>query len=197
MAPMTAAAVTPPRFAAPPRFGMRLLSAALTLLCAALLLLAIGQTDWRGLTRAVEPTDGAQSDDVVLRGAFVPADAAGREALGEVWFERADIVLGVGATLKTSPERIALARHPYSDAGDTWAEAWRAPGDAQIEVRSIVAATNGNAAPVTPCGAAGAGWVALLHRGGKVDLMLVRQGPAPGPVLPASAVCGRWTLRAR
>lgn len=152
-----------------------------------------------GLKRAVT-TDPrlvtADPRDIVLTGEFGPADEATRMAIGAVAFVGADLRFDTGATLPTQPLRIASAREAFV-AGQTFADRWDAPVDAQIELRRIVPEARRPVAASAPCGGDGPGVVALLHRRERVDMMVFRARMIVGPDAPPTAVCGVWSFRKR
>ncbi|RZI98594.1 MAG: hypothetical protein EON90_12795 [Brevundimonas sp.] len=196
------------------RLGMKILAAVLTIVCLVQLLIAfeevrtvaalravqagapteragdwIGQA-WSNLVRAVNPAPPvlAEPEDRLLTGRFVAA-TEGTGAPASVAFAGADIVLNGAETLETRPLRIA----PGADAvsrDETFADAWNAAPDAQIELREVVA---GEASPKL-CGATAPSSLALLYRGQVVDLMLFRA--TPGAEAEPTVVCARWTLKA-
>lgn len=209
---MTAIAVRdtqPPR-----RLGMKILAAALTIVCIIQLLIAfeeartvaavravqsgapaeragdwIGQT-WSNLMQAINPAPPvlAEPDDRVLAGHFVPAtEQAGTPAA--VVFAGAAVVVNGADRLQTRPLRIASGVDALS-RDETFAEAWNAAADAQIELREVIV---GDATPKL-CGTAAPVALALLYRGQTVDLMLF--STTPGPQTDPAAVCGRWALKA-
>jgi hypothetical protein len=139
----------------------------------------------------------ADPGDLVLTGEFGPADEATRTATGAVAFVGAGLRFDTGETLHTAPLRIAAGREAFV-AGQTFAATWGAPADAQIELRRITPETRNR--PVKPsalCGGAVPGVVALLHRRGRVDMMVFRTGTIPGPDASSAAVCGAWSFRQR
>lgn len=148
----------------------------------------------RTAVAAADQTLAAAGEDIVLKGEFGPADEATRQAVGGAVFTGASIRLENGETLRTRPLRIAAAGEAFV-FGETFADRWNAPGDAQIELRMALPADGGREAGATPmCGGRRPGALALLHRRDRVDLMLFRAGAAIGPDTPASAVCGVWSF---
>jgi len=138
----------------------------------------------------------ADPRDLVLTGEFGPADEATRVATGSVAFVGADLRFDIGAVLHTRPLRIAAGRETFV-AGQTFAERWDAPVDAQIELRRVASETrNRPVAAFAPCGGA-PGVVALLNRQDRVDMMVFRARTIPGPDAPPSALCGVWSYRQR
>ena len=150
-----------------------------------------------GLRTAVaepDPPLAAAGEDIVLTGEFGPADEATRQTVGGAVFAGAGIRLENGTILRTRPLRIAEAREAFI-FGETFAGRWNAPADAQIELRAVVpAAGERTVAASAMCGGQPPGAVALLHRRGRVDLMLFRAGAVIGPDTPASALCGVWSF---
>lgn len=139
----------------------------------------------------------ADPRDLLLTGEFGPADEATRAAIGAVAFVGADLRFDTGETLHTRPLRIASAREAFV-AGQTFAERWDAPADAQIELRRISPeARNRPVGASAPCGGAIPGVVALLHRRDRVDVMVFRARTVVGPDAPPTAVCGVWSFRKR
>jgi len=138
----------------------------------------------------------ADPRDLVLAGEFGPADEATRVATGAVAFVGADLRFDGGVVLHTKPLRIAAGREAFV-AGQSFADRWDAPADAQIELRRIVPkARNRPVAAFPPCGGA-PGVVALLHRQDRVDMMVFRERTVVGPDAPPAAVCGVWSFRKR
>ncbi|WP_374517022.1 hypothetical protein [Brevundimonas sp.] len=147
-------------------------------------------------TSAAAPREpvSADAEDRLLTGGFRPADEATRQAVGGAAFVGADIRLENGAALRTRPLRIAAAREAFV-SGETFADRWNAPADAQIELRTIIPAEGERTVAASAmCGGQAPGAVALLHRRDRVELMLFRAGVPAGPDAPASAVCGAWSL---
>ncbi len=140
--------------------------------------------------RTADPGDG------VLTGEFGAADEATRSATGAVVFTGAELRFDTGAAFRTQPLRIASAREAFV-AGQTFADRWNVPADAQIELRRIVpAARNRPVAAFAPCGDI-PGVVALLHRRDQVDMMVFRARTVVGPDAPPGALCGVWSFRQR
>lgn len=138
----------------------------------------------------------ADPRDLVLKGEFGPADEATRVATGAVAFIGADLRFDTGDTFHTQPLRIASGREAFV-AGQTFAERWDAPADAQVELRRIVPeARDRPVAAFAPCGGS-PGVVALLHRRDRVDMMVFRARTVVGPDAPPSALCGVWSFRQR
>jgi len=138
----------------------------------------------------------ADPRDLILKGEFGPADEATRVATGAVAFVGADLRFDTGAVLHTRPLRIAAGREAFV-AGQTFADRWDAPAEAQIELRRIAPeARNRPVAAFAPCGGA-PGVVALLHRRDRVDMMVFRARTVVGPDAPPSALCGVWSFRQR
>ena len=139
----------------------------------------------------------ADARDRVLTGEFGPADEAVRLATGAVAFVGADLRFDTGETLHTRPLRIAAGRESFV-AGQTFADRWNAPADAQIELRRIVpVARNRHVAASALCGGAIPDVAALLHRQDRVDIMVFRARTIVGPDAPPSALCGVWSYRQR
>ncbi|MDI1327065.1 MAG: hypothetical protein PSV23_09750 [Brevundimonas sp.] len=139
----------------------------------------------------------ADAGDVVLTGEFSPADEATRLATGAVAFVGADLRFDTGHALHTRPLRIAAGRESFV-AGQTFADRWNAPADAQIELRRIVpAARNRPVAASASCDGEIPGVAALLHRRDRVDMMVFRARTIVGPDAPPSALCGSWSYRQR
>ncbi len=139
----------------------------------------------------------AASTDAVLAGEFGPADEAARAALGGATFAGAMVRFDTGDSLRTTPLRIAAGREHFV-FGQTFADRLEAPADAQIELRRVIPVTRGE--PVKPsalCGGQAPGVIALLHRRGRVDLMLFRAPARLGPDAPVATLCGAWRLKAR
>ncbi|MBF0666016.1 MAG: hypothetical protein IR159_10845 [Brevundimonas sp.] len=153
-----------------------------------------------GLKSAVAPEAGpAAADpewDAALAGTYGPADEATRAAAGVLVAAGAELRLENGDVIRTRPLRIAAGRDAYAP-GRSFAARLKAPADAQIELREVVASGRGRAgAPLKLCGGELAGVAALLHRRDRVDLMLFR-GPAVGPQTPETTLCGVWSFTAR
>ena len=153
-----------------------------------------------GLKSALAHDDAplaAAVEDAILAGEFAPADEAARAALGGVSFAGPAIRFDTGESFRTAPLRIAAGREHFV-FGQTFADRLDAPADAQIELRRIVPATRGE--PIRDsalCGDQPPALVALLHRRGRVDLMLFRAPARLGPDAPVSRLCGVWRLEAR
>ena len=196
------------------RLGMKILAAALTIVCIIQLLIAfeeartvaavravqsgapagragdwIGET-WSKLVRAINPAPPvlAEPEDRVLAGHFVAAtEQSGTPAA--VVFASAALIVNGADTLQTRPLRIASGADALS-RDETFAQAWNAAPDAQIELREVI---DEESAPKL-CGAAAPSSLALLYRDQTVDLMLFRA--APGAETDPAAVCARWALKA-
>jgi hypothetical protein len=139
----------------------------------------------------------ADPADALLAGEFAPGDAATRAAVGAVAFVGADVKFDAGVTFHTRPLRIAAGREAFA-AGQTFAERLNAPADAQIELRQIVPAAQGQPISVSaPCDGATPGAVALLHRRDRVDMLVFRTRTIIGRDASPSAVCGAWSFRRR
>jgi hypothetical protein len=163
--------------------------------------LASGKGDGVTGLRAALADDGnpqvAAPKDTILAGEFGPADEAVRAALGGATFAGAVVRFDTGDSFRTTPLRIAAGREPFA-FGQTFADRFEAPADAQIELRRIIPLTRGE--PVKPsalCGGNVPGLMALLHRHDQVDLMLFRAAARPGPDAPVADLCGVWRFRAR
>lgn len=183
---------------------MRKLAAGLGFLCVVLLLLAFDEGQ---ATRAVEAVR-ARVDPVVTRaGAMIrgeraaqPAPAAGAWPVlfgrfeprgpgpgGAVDFVAGELRFETGGTLRTRPARIAYGREGFA------ARLNLAP-NAQIELREVVPQKAARAVePSILCQNEAPGWVALAQRDGRVEIMLIRAGAAPGATDPGTALCGAWT----
>ena len=139
----------------------------------------------------------ADPRDLILTGPFEPADEATRAAVGSVAFVGGDLRFDTGDTFHTRPLRIASGRDAFI-AGQTFAERWDAPADAQIELRRIAPeARNRPVSASAPCGGAIPGVIALLHRRDRVDMMVFRARTVVGPDAPPGALCGVWSFRQR
>lgn len=151
-----------------------------------------------GLKAAVlDPeTLAAGPADAVLAGEFGPADEATRVAAGAVAFVGADLRFDMGETFHTQPLRIASGRDAFVE-GQTFADRWAAPADAQIELRRIVPSQSPRVPSSALCRGAVPGVVALLHRQDRVDVMVFRARTIIGPDASPSAVCGAWSFRQR
>ncbi|GAA0629651.1 hypothetical protein GCM10009422_28920 [Brevundimonas kwangchunensis] len=155
-----------------------------------------------GLKQAAQGADrplaAAADADVVLAGEFAPADEATRETVGGAAFVRSLIQLESGDVFRTRPLRIAAGRERFVHDGQTFAARFGAPADAQIELRQIVPHARQQAvAPTALCGGEVPGAVALLHRRGRVDMMLFRARTVVGADAPAGSLCGVWSFRER
>lgn len=140
------------------------------------------------------PVAAADPAPAVLSGVFGPADDA-TTTVGRLAVSGATLTFDSGETLRTRPLRIAAGRDAFA-AGETFAGRWRAPADAQIELREVVAGEDAAAAPGSPlCGGAAPGAVALLHRRDRLEMMVFRAPAAVGPGASPSAVCGVWSFR--
>jgi len=139
----------------------------------------------------------AAPTDAVLAGEFGPADEIARAALGGATFAGATVRFDTGESFQTFPLRIAAGREHFV-FGQTFADRFDAPADAQIELRRIVPAAAGAPVKSSPlCGGGTPGVIALLHRHDRVDLMLFRARARLGPDAPVAALCGAWRLKAR
>lgn len=136
----------------------------------------------------------AAPEDVVLAGEFVTVDGA---APASVAFVAAEVRFGSGEAFRTEPIRVAAGGDRF-EAGQTFARRLKARADAQIELRAITPASPDSRVPSSPlCGGETPGSMALLHRGGQVDVMLFRAGASLGPDAPPGALCGVWTFQRR
>ena len=106
-----------------------------------------------------------------------------------VVFTGADIVVNGAGTLRTRPLRIAAGADAVS-RDETFAQAWNAAPDAQIELREVV---SGDETPeaVRRGGAGGAGGP-VSRSGGRCHAVQRSAGAQADP----AAVCGRWALKA-
>lgn len=139
----------------------------------------------------------ASPADAVLAGEFAPADEATRAAVGGVGFTGALIRLETGGVLRTQPLRIVSGRDAFAQ-GQTFAARLNAREDAQIELRRVLPeAGDRQTSAATLCGARAPGVVALLHRSGRVDMMLFRERTIVGADASPTALCGVWSFRAR
>jgi len=157
---------------------------------------------WKGFRRALAG-DGAgrplaaDSGDAVLVGEFAPADDATRQATGGAVFAGARLRFESGETLRTRPIRIVAGRDAWA-ADRTFADAFEAAPDAQIELRRVISLHEPEPVAVSAlCQGGVPAAVALLHRVDRVDVMLFREGRVIGADAPASALCGVWRYRAR
>lgn len=153
-----------------------------------------------GLRDTVRPVDGslaAGAGDQLLSGEFDPVDAATRQAVGTVTFVGASIRLERGDTFRTQPLRIASGREAFV-SGQTFSRRLATTPDAQIELRRIVPVNAREPVPPSSlCGGDVPGVVAVLHRRGRVDMMLFRDRTIVGPDAPVAGLCGIWHFRAR
>lgn len=116
---------------------------------------------------------------------------------GDAAFDGAMIRFERGFELATAPERIDLATAIYDASGATWAQLLQAPEDSQVELRRVVV---DGPDPATRqgglCGPAEApapvGYVALIQEAEAVHMAVFAAGPAPGPQLPDTALCGTF-----
>jgi hypothetical protein len=217
---MTAAAPVSPLVRR--RRGMKFLAGALAVACGVLFLLAVEQRHaiaaWRtveagfrsaeALWRTGPPAAASQSsasppvavlaatdEDIPLTGAFQPGDMLTRQSVGEVVFTAGLIRFGSGEVLHTRPLRIVQGGEPFNQ-GRTYSDLWGAPAEAQVELRSVLSLKEASSSEGLPlCRPDRPGAVALLHRRNRLDMMVFRQGAAPGPEAPGSAVCGVWSFR--
>ena len=115
---------------------------------------------------------------------------------GSMRLVRAELRFGNGEALHTRPLRIAYGHDAFAP-GQTFAARLNVPGDAQIELREVVAPARGQPVPASSlCNGEPARAAALLHRRDQVHLMLFRTrtiGPATAP----EALCGVWSFPAR
>ncbi len=150
------------------------------------------------LARAAEGEDppmAATPQDRLLAGEFTPIDEATRQAVGGVAFVGARIQFENGETLHTRPLRIATGGEAYGTDGQTYADRFDAPRDAQVEIRQVVSPGGKRTVPASSlCGGQTPGQVALVHRQNRVDVMIFRvQTTEAG----GGAVCGAWSFVGR
>jgi len=137
------------------------------------------------------PPLAAAPEDVVLAGEFVIVDGV---APASIAFAGAEVRFGSGEPFRTEPLRIAAGSDRF-ESGQTFARRLKARADAQVELRRIVpAAADGEVPATVLCGGAAPGSMALLHRGGQVDVMLFRASATPEPAEPGG-LCGVWTFQ--
>ncbi|MDZ4372432.1 MAG: hypothetical protein U1C74_13555 [Phenylobacterium sp.] len=138
------------------------------------------------LTRAAPPPAPA-ARGVVLMGRFEPAaESAAAEVTGAIDLVAAEVRFEKAGTLKTQPHRIAYGREPFA------APLGAAPAD-QLELRRIVPGKGQEAVAATPaCSGEAPGWIALLSRGQRLDVLLFRPGPAPGTTASEGTLCGSY-----
>jgi len=185
---------------------MKRLAGVLGTLCLVLLLLAF---DERGAEQAFHVVRGGvdrakvllsrnaappapATRGVVLMGRFEPVDqGATGEVTGAVELVGAEIRFETAGTLRTQPHRIAYGREPFLSGLKA------APTD-QIELRRVVPAKAQDAVSASPaCAGEAPGWIALLPRGDRLDLMVFRQGPPPGTTASDRALCGTYVYEGR
>lgn len=136
----------------------------------------------------------AAPGDVPLEGEFVTADGS---APASVAFVGAEVRFGSGETFRTEPIRIAAGSDRF-DGGQTFARRLNARADAQIELRRIVPTSPDARVSTSPlCEGGTPGSMALLHRGGQVDVMLLRARANPEPDAQPGGLCGVWTFQRR
>jgi len=183
---------------------MKRLAAGLGFACIVLLLLAF---DEQQATRAVDAVRAHVGPVVTRAGALirgepapVPAPAAkawpvlfgrfephGPGPGGVLDFAAAELRFETGGALRTRPARIAYGREGFA------ARLHLAP-DAQIELRELVPMKGARTVePSVLCQNGVPGWVALAQHDGRVEILLYRAGPPPGPTDPGLALCGAWT----
>lgn len=138
------------------------------------------------LTRADAPPAPA-ARGVVLMGRFEPvAESAAAEVTGAVDLVAAEVRFEKAGVLKTQPHRIAYGREAFA------APLGAAPTD-QLELRRIVPNKGQQAVAATPaCSGEAPGWIALLSRGQRLDVLLFRPGPAPGTTASEGTLCGSY-----
>ena len=124
------------------------------------------------------------------------ADASSSTAMsitGDVEFDGAAIRFGKGIELVTAPERIDLATAVYDVTGTTWAQLLQAEDDTQVELRRVTSQSVGEAGRDGGlCGAAEAGYVALLQEDNAVHMAVFAAGQSPGAAAPDTALCGTF-----
>jgi hypothetical protein len=178
---------------------MKRAAAALGTLCLVLLLLAFdergaerayhvvrdGVDRAKGLLTRAGPPPAPAARGVVLMGRFEPtADAA--ELIGALDLVAAEVRFEKAGVLKTEPHRIAYGRESFV------AVLGAAPTD-QLELRRIVPGKGQEAVAASPaCSGEVPGWIALLPRGRRLDVMLFRPGPAPGTTDAEGTLCGSY-----
>lgn len=183
---------------------MRKLAGGLGFLCVVLLLLAF---DEQQATRAVDAVRAHVGPVVSRAGALirgepapVPAPAAGAYPVlfgrfepqgpgpgGPLDFAAAELRFEAGGVLRTRPARIAYGREGF-------AARLHLPADAQIELREVVPLKGARSVePSVLCQNEVPGWVALAQHDGRVEIMVIRAGAAPGETDPGLALCGAWT----
>jgi hypothetical protein len=138
------------------------------------------------LTRAETPPAPA-ARGVVLMGRFEPvAESAAAEATGAVDLVAAEVRFEKAGVLTTQPHRIAYGREAFA------APLGAAPTD-QLELRRIVPGKGQEVVAATPaCSGEAPGWIALLSRGQRLDVLLFRPGPAPGTTASEGTLCGSY-----
>jgi len=145
---------------------------------------------WRALRTATTGSGGAAASETPAAAAAAAVDP------GSLTLVAAELRFGNGDILRTRPLRIASGRDAFAP-GRTFAAQLKAPADAQIELREVVAPARGQAIPSTElCGGEPARAAALLQRRDGVDLMLFRTATV-GERTPPSALCGVWRFPAR
>lgn len=188
---------------------MNRLAGVLAIVCAVLLVLAFDEGGARAAYETVRDRAVPMAERVIARaGGRSARDTAapaagvypviigefrpkGETPLGAIRFEGALVRLEDGIVWRTTPHRIAYGR-------EAWAAEFKAGAEAQIEVRRIVPVAGSHAVGASAaCGGAVPGWLALLPRRDRLDLMLFRDGPAPGTTDSAGALCGRWVYDRR
>lgn len=137
----------------------------------------------KGAAQSVAPAPAVESYPVLF-GHFVPR---GEAPGGPVDFVAAELRFETGGTLRTRPHRIAHGREGFAGR-------LHLPADAQIELREVVPMKGARAVePTVLCQNEVPGWVALAQHDGRLEIMLVRAGPAPALTDPGLALCGAWT----
>lgn len=135
--------------------------------------------------------------DRMLDGVFAPEPVEGDDAApgGIITFQRQEVRFESGAVLRTRPLRITTAGEARVE-GRTLADRLNTVAEAQIEWRLANAPLKEEAeAAAHLCNGAAPERMAILHRTGRVDLLLFPAGPEPLEAM--AAPCGEWRLRAR
>lgn len=188
---------------------MKRLAGLLAIVCAVLLVLAFDEGGARAAYETVRDRAVPAAERLIAQAAGRPAPhrmppaaggypvivgvhaPRGEASLGRLVFAGALVTLEDGTVWRTQPHRIAFGR-------ELWASSLAAEAEDQLEVRRIVPATPGGAvAPLAACGEGAPGWLVLFPRGQRLDIMLFRQGPAPGTTDIQGALCGRWVYDRR
>lgn len=125
--------------------------------------------------------------DVLLEGAYEPADDAARE-VGAILFEAATVTI-VEAPLKTRPGAIVLGEERMS-LRQTWAEALGGGAREQVEVRQVVTARGATGVVPGLCGDQPVGWIALQPRGRDLTVAAFGVGERPAADMAGADLCG-------